>query len=328
VPLAPDPSPSPSSSPAGPQPADLRARERRGIGYGLAAYGLWGAVPLFWPLVARAGSIEILAHRIVWSFLISVVLVVVSVRHGFWTRMARRRTLLLLGSAAAIVSVNWGVYIWSVNHGHVVETALGYYINPILSILLGVVVLHERLSPLQWVSVGLAAVAVAVLTIDYGTLPWIALVLAVTFTAYGFIKNRLGAGAVDSLAVESALLTPFALVYLGWLELTGRASFGHGGWGLSLLLAATGLITLVPLLFFASAATRLPLSTLGLLQYLAPTLQFVLGISYFGESMSPGRWVGFGLVWLALIIMTTDGLLRARRSRAGVRRANAEPAAV
>jgi chloramphenicol-sensitive protein RarD len=302
-------------------------RERRGIGYGLAAYGLWGAVPLFWPLVARAGSIEILAHRIVWSFVISVVLVAVTVRKGFWTRMARRRTLLLLGSAAAIVSVNWGTYIWSVNHGHVVETALGYYINPILSILLGVVVLRERLSPLQWVSVGLAAAAVAVLTIDYGTLPWIALVLAVSFATYGFIKNRLGAGAVDSLAVESALLTPLALVYLGWLELTGRATFGHAGWGLDLLLVATGLVTLVPLLFFASAATRLPLSTLGLLQYLAPTLQFLLGISYFGESMSPGRWVGFGLVWVALLIMSTDGLLRARRQRAAVRVAEAEPAA-
>ena len=285
-------------------------------------------VPLFWPLVARAGSIEILAHRIVWSFLISVVLVAVTVRRGFWTRMARRRTLVLLGAAAAIVSVNWGTYIWSVNHGHVVETALGYYINPILSILLGVIVLRERLSPLQWTSVGLAIAAVAVLTVDYGTLPWIALVLAVSFATYGFIKNRLGAGAVDSLAVESALLTPFALVYLGWLQLSGRAAFGHFGWGLNLLLVATGLVTLVPLLFFASAASRLPLSTLGLLQYLAPTLQFLLGISYFGESMSPGRWVGFGLVWLALVIMTTDGLRRAHRSRTRTTAAEAEPAQV
>ena len=301
-------------------------REGRGVGYGLAAYGLWGVVPLFWPLVAQAGSIEILAHRVVWSFVISVVLVAVTVRRGFWTRMARRRTLVLLGFAAAIVSVNWGTYIWSVNHGHVVETALGYYINPILSILLGVIVLRERLSPLQWISVGLAVAAVAVLTIDYGTLPWIALVLAVSFATYGFIKNRLGAGAVDSLAVESALLTPLALVYLGWLQLTGRGTFGHVGWGMNLLLVATGLVTLVPLLFFAASASRLPLSTLGLLQYLAPTLQFLLGISYFGESMSPGRWVGFGLVWLALVIMTTDGLVRARRNRAQVRRADAEPA--
>ncbi|SER15308.1 EamA family transporter RarD [Microlunatus flavus] len=300
----------------------------RGIGFGLAAYGLWGAVPLFWPLVAQAGSLEILAHRIVWSFVISVVLVLFAVRRGFWTRMGNRRSLLLLGAAAAIVSVNWGTYIWSVNHGHVVETALGYYINPILSIVLGVVVLREKLSRAQWASLGLAVAAVVVLTVDYGTLPWIALVLAVSFATYGFIKNRLGAGAVDSLAVESALLTPVALVYLGFLEVTGRATFGHLGWGFSLLLVATGLVTLVPLLFFAGAATRLPLSTLGLLQYLAPTLQFVLGITYFGESMSTGRWVGFGLVWLALIVMTADGLLRARRNRATSRQAQAEPAAV
>ena len=301
---------------------------RRGVAYGLAAYGLWGAVPLFWPLVARAGSIEILAHRIVWSFVISLVLVVAVVRRGFWTRMGNRRTLLLLGAAAAIVSVNWGTYIWSVNHGHVVETALGYYINPILSIVLGVVVLREKLSRAQWVSLGLAVAAVVVLTVDYGTLPWIALVLAVSFATYGFVKNRLGAGAVDSLAVESALLTPLALVYLGWLEVTGQGTFGHLGWGFSLLLVATGLVTLVPLLFFASAATRLPLSTLGLLQYVAPTLQFLLGITYFGESMSGGRWVGFGLVWVALVIMSTDGVRRARRNRVRTSTAEAEPAQV
>ena len=174
---------------------------------------------------------------------------------------------------------------------------------------------------------GLAAAAVAVLTIDYGSLPWIALVLAVSFATYGFIKNRLGAGAIDSLAVESALLTPFALVYLGWLEVVGRGTFGHLGSGMSLLLAATGLVTLVPLLCFTGAATRLPLSTLGLLQYLAPTLQFVLGITYFHESMSPGRWVGFGLVWLALVIMSTDGLARAHRNRTQLRQAEVEPAA-
>ena len=308
--------------------AERESDQGRGVAFGLAAYGLWGAVPLFWPLVAQAGSIEILAHRIVWSFLISVVLVLVAVRRGFWARMGNRRSLLMLGAAAAIVSVNWGTYIWSVNHGHVVETALGYYINPILSIVLGVVVLREKLSRAQWVSLGLAVAAVVVLTVDYGTLPWIALVLAVSFATYGFIKNRLGAGAVDSLAVESALLTPLALVYLGWLELSGGATFGRLGWGFSLLLVSTGLITLVPLLFFAGAATRLPLSTLGLLQYLAPTLQFILGITYFGEAMSTGRWVGFGLVWLALLVMSADGLLRARRNRSRSLAATPEPAQV
>ena len=302
-----------------------QGRARRGIAYGLAAYGLWGAVPLFWPLVARAGAIELLAHRVVWSLVISLVLVRTVVPRGLWKRVGNRRTLLMLGAAAAVVSVNWGVYIWAVNHGHVVETALGYYINPILSILVGVVALRERLSPVQWVSVGLAAVAVVVLTVDYGTLPWIALALATSFATYGVIKNRLGAGAVDSLAVESALLTPVALVYLGYLALTGAGTFGRLGWAHSLLLGATGLITIVPLLFFAAAVTRLPLSTLGLLQYLAPTLQFVLGIAYFHEAMSTGRWVGFGLVWFALVLMTVDGLRRAHAGRRA-RLRDAEPA--
>ena len=304
-------------------------RARRGIVYGLAAYGLWGAVPLFWPLVARAGSIELLAHRVVWSLVISLVLLRVAVPRGWWSRVGNPRTLIMLGAAAAVVSVNWGVYIWAVNHGHVVETALGYYINPILSILVGVVALRERLSPVQWVSVGLAAVAVIVLTVDYGTLPWVALALATSFATYGVIKNRLGAGAVDSLAVESVVLAPIALVYLGYLQITGAGTFVRLGWGHSLLLAATGLITIVPLLFFAAAVTRLPLSTLGLLQYLAPTLQFILGIAYFHEAMSTGRWVGFGLVWLALVLMTVDGLRRAHAGRrARLRDAEPQPAQI
>ncbi|MCW2809871.1 MAG: hypothetical protein JWP61_329 [Friedmanniella sp.] len=292
-----------------------RDTERRGIGYGLAAYGLWGAVPLFWPLVARAGSLELLAHRVVWSLVISVALALVVLPRGWFARMATRRTLLMLGLAAAVVSVNWGVYIWAVNHGHVVETSLGYYINPILSILVGVIVLHERMARLQWVSVGLAALAVVVLTVDYGHLPWISLVLAASFATYGVMKKQVNGGAVETLTVESALLSPVALGYLVYLHATGGNTFLALGWAHSLLLVATGLVTVVPLLFFASSATRLPLSTLGLLQYLAPTLQFLLGVLYFHESMSTGRWVGFSLVWLALLLMTADGLARAHRSR-------------
>lgn len=308
-----------------------RERERRGLGYGLAAYGLWGAVPLFWPLVARASALEILAHRVIWSMVLSLILVRTVVPRGWWSRVGDRRTLLLLGAAAAVVSVNWGVYIWAVNHDHVVEASLGYYINPILSILVGVVALRERLGPVQWVSVGLATAAVVVLTVDYGHPPWTALVLAVSFATYGVIKNRLGAGAVDSLAVESTLLAPIALAYLGYLEFTGAATFVRLGWTQSLLLTATGVVTLVPLLCFAGAATRLPLSTMGLLQYLTPTAQFMLGIGYFHEAMSTGRWAGFGLVWLALAIMSIDGLRRARRARSVRRRrsdVNPEPAQV
>ena len=283
--------------------------------YGLAAYGLWGAVPIFWPLVARAGALEILANRIIWSLGICAVLLLTVVPKGWWARIRGRRNLVMLVCAAAVVSVNWGTYIWAVNHGHVVETALGYYINPIFSILVGVIFLRESMTVAQWVAVGLAAVAVVVLTIDYGRLPWIALTLAVSFGIYGVIKKQLNAGAVESLTIESAALTPLALGYLINLATQGRLTFGHLGWAHSLLLVATGLVTVVPLLFFASAATRLPLSTLGLLQYLAPTIQFILGVGYFHESMSAGRWVGFALVWLALMIMTFSGLRTAARSR-------------
>jgi chloramphenicol-sensitive protein RarD len=293
-------------------------RQRHGVLFGLAAYGLWGLVPLFWPLVARSGALELLAHRVIWSLVIAVVLLVVTVRRGWWSRVGTRRNLTLLAVAAATVSVNWGVYIWGVNSGHVLETALGYYINPILSILVGVLVLQERLAAVQWVSVALAGAAVVVLTVDYGRLPWIALVLAASFATYGVMKKQVNAGAVETLTVESAILTPVAAAYLVTLSAQGQATFGDFGWDYSLLLAATGVVTVVPLLFFAASATRLPLSMLGLLQYVAPTLQFLLGVLYFSEQMSAGRWIGFGLVWLALMLLSGHGVARAgavRRSR-------------
>ena len=294
---------------------DHDRRRRRGIGYGIAAYGLWGAVPIFWPLVKQAGALEILAHRIIWSLVVCVLLLLTVVPRGWWARIGTRRHLPMLAAAACVVSVNWGTYIWAVNHGHVVETSLGYYINPILSILVGVIFLRERMYALQWVCVGLAALAVVILTFDYGRPPWIALTLAISFATYGVLKKRLNAGAVDTLTVESAILTPVALGYLLYLQLNGTLTFGHLGWGHSLLLMAAGIVTVVPLLFFAAAATRLPLSTLGLLQYIAPTLQFLLGVLYFGEHMSPARWIGFALVWLALVILTADGIRRARSNR-------------
>lgn len=296
-------------------------RHRRGVGYGIAAYGIWGSVPLFWPLVKQSGAIELLAHRVVWSLIICVVLLITVVRTtdaklgraGWWRRTVSRRSLILLAAAAAVVSVNWGLYIWSVNHGHVIETSLGYYINPIFSILVGVIALGERLHAVQWFCVGLAGAAMVVMTIDYGRLPWIALTLAVSFGSYGVLKKQLNAGAVETLTIESGFLTPIAVGYLIYLQTQGQLSFGHFGVGYNLLLAATGLVTVVPLLFFASAATRLPLSTLGLLQYLAPTIQFALGVLYFGESMSIGHWIGFGLVWVALVILTGFGVNRRRR---------------
>jgi chloramphenicol-sensitive protein RarD len=300
-------------------------RLRRGVAYGLAAYTLWGAVPLFWPLVARASALELLAHRVIWSLVICVLLLLTVAPKGWWTRIGNLRSLVMLAVAAAVVSINWGTYIWAVNAGHVVETSLGYYINPILSILVGVIFLRERLAPLQWVSVALAGLAVVVLTVDYGRLPWIALVLAASFATYGVLKKQVNGGAVETLTIESALLTPIALGYLVFLQSAGTLTFGHLGWSHTLLLVTTGLITVVPLLFFTAATTRLPLSTLGLLQYVAPTLQFLLGVLYFGEDMSLGRWIGFALVWLALVILTVYGLRQARLARRPAVEAVSEP---
>lgn len=299
-----------------PDPGDQRGR--RGVVYGLAAYLCWGLVPLFWPLVKRASALELLAQRVVWSLVIAVILLLATVPRGWWGRIASPRKLVMLAFAAATVSVNWGVYIWGVNHGHVVETALGYYINPILSILMGVLLLGERLARVQWVAVGLAGLAVVVLSVDYGHPPWISLTLAVSFATYGLLKKKINAGAVETLTLESAFLLLPALAYLIYLQLHGKLTFGHLGLTHSLLLAATGLVTAVPLLFFAAASTRVPLSTLGLIQYVAPTAQFLLGVWYFAEVMSPARWIGFGCVWVALMLLTGAGIVSssaARRSR-------------
>lgn len=289
-------------------------RHRRGIAYALAAYGLWGLVPLYWPLMAAASPLEILAHRIVWSLVLAALLLLVLRKRGWWRSVATPRILGLLALAASMIALNWGLYIWAVNSGHVVEAALGYYINPIVSVLLGVLVLRERMVAGQWVAIGLAAIAVVVLAVDYGHLPWVALILAVSFGLYGLLKKQVNSGALETMTVESAVLTPIAVGYLVWLQATGSLVYGHQDTGLSLLLVSTGLVTLTPLLLFAAAATRLPLSTVGLLQYLTPTAQFLLGVFYFGETMSPARWIGFSLVWTALIVLTVVGLRSARRS--------------
>lgn len=290
-----------------------RDRNRRGLLYGFGAYGLWGLVPLFWPLVKPAGSLEILASRVVWSLVFAAVLIVFVVPRGWWHRIASRRNLLLLAAAAAVVSVNWGVYIWAVNHDHVTEAALGYYINPIVSIMIGVLVLGERLARWQWIAVGIALIGVVLLSVEVGRPPWIALTLAFSFATYGLLKKRVNGGAVETLTIESGFLFLPALGYLIFLQTRDQLSFTQFGIGHSLLLIAAGLVTLIPLLLFSAAATRLPLSVIGLLQYVTPTAQFLLGVLYFHEQISTGRWFGFALVWLALILLTVGALIRARR---------------
>ncbi|MFF2353073.1 EamA family transporter RarD [Kitasatospora sp. NPDC058115] len=305
-----------------------------GLWYGFAAYGMWGLFPLFWPLLEPSAADDILANRMVWS-LVAVVLLLVVQRHWGWIRPLLRqpRRLAMLGAAATVISVNWGVYIWAVNAGHVVETSLGYFINPLVTIGFGVLVLKERLRTAQWVAVGIGALAVAVLTVGYGRLPWIALTLALSFATYGLLKKTVGLSGLESLAAESAFMFPFALGYLVVLQVSGRGTFGHAvageyGWGHTGLLMLSGVITAVPLLFFGAAAVRVPLSVLGLLQYLAPVFQFLIGIAVFHESMPPARWAGFALVWAALAVLTWDALRRVRADRAAVRaRTAAAPAA-
>jgi len=288
---------------------------RRGFLLGVAAYALWGAFPLYWPLLEPAGAVEIIAHRIVWSLVTMGVLVVALGRRASFRRMASdRRVVRLLVFAACVITVNWTTYIWGVNNGHVVETSLGYFVNPLVTVLMGVFILGERLRPWQWVAMGVAGSAVLVLTLDYGRLPWVALVLAFSFGSYGLCKKQAGAPAVESLSFETMVIAPVALSYLVWIGMTGQSNFTSHGAGHAVLFATTGIVTAVPLICFGAAATRVPMVTLGLLQYLAPILQFALGVLYFHEDMPAGRWVGFVLVWVALMIFTAESLRHRRRT--------------
>ncbi|MFE6976529.1 EamA family transporter RarD [Streptomyces sp. NPDC057682] len=301
--------------------------QRAGLLSGFAAYGIWGVVPLFWPLLKPAGAVEILAHRMVWSLAVVGVGLLVLRRWAWIGALLRQpRKLGLLTVAAATITVNWGLYIWSVNNGHVVEASLGYFINPLVTIAMGVLLLGERLRPVQWVAVGTGAAAVLVLAIGYGRPPWISLALAFSFATYGLIKKKVDMGGLESLTAETAVLFVPALGYLLWLGAAGESSFAAEGVGHAALLAATGLVTAIPLILFGAAAIRVPLSTLGLLQYLAPVFQFGLGILYFHEEMPPERWAGFGLVWVALALLTWDALRTSRRTRARAEAARAEAA--
>jgi chloramphenicol-sensitive protein RarD len=282
---------------------------RRGLLFGIAAYVMWGAFPIYWPLLEPAGAFEILAHRILWSCLTMGIVVVTLRRTGQFRDILRnRRVRTLLTVAALVITVNWATYIWGVNNGKVVETSLGYFINPLVTVLMGVFILHERLRPLQWVAMGIASGAVAVLSLDYGRLPYVALILAFSFGSYGLCKKTANVGATESLAFETAVLAPFAAIYVGYLVASGGSNFAAHGPGHVLLFVSTGIVTAIPLICFGAAATRVSMVTLGLLQYLAPILQFALGVLYFHEDMPAGRWAGFVLVWIALVIFTVEAV--------------------
>lgn len=289
-----------------------------GIAFAVVAYLLWGFLPVLFFALRDSGPVEIVSWRIVLSLVFCALLITVT---RSWPKLIAilrdRRTVLTLGLAAVFIVVNWTVYVFASVSGHVVEASLGYFTNPIVTVLLGVIVLRERLRPLQWVALGVSAVSVLVIAIGYGAFPWIALTLAFSFGLYGLVKKRVGpsADAVSGLTIETAVLAPVAGIVLIVLASTSGLSLGALGPTHAVLMLSLGVATAVPLILFAAAARRLPLIYLGLAQYIAPILQLIVGVVFLHEAMPAERWVGFGIVWLALIILTVDMFLHANRAR-------------
>ncbi|MEO6019569.1 MAG: EamA family transporter RarD [Knoellia sp.] len=305
------------------------ARElRRGTIFAFLAYGIWGLFPLYFHALEPSGAFEILAHRILWTLLFCAV--VLLVRRDFaWVSTVVRRPKLLGGLtlAALLIAVNWVVYVLAVITGRTYAAALGYFLNPIVTVGLGVFVLRERLRPMQWAAVSVGAVAAVYLTVAGGEFPWIAVSLAFSFAFYGLVKKKVGASldAMHSLTVETLVLSPVAVGVLLWLGVKGTTTFGgHGATHTSLLVAA-GVVTAIPLLFFAAAARRIPLVTIGLIQFLTPMLQLLIGVVLLDEHVTPALWVGFGIVWIALLLLTIDSLRHGRTTRRNNRAAAADP---
>lgn len=274
---------------------------------------MWGLFPLYFALLDAVTPLEIIAHRVIWSLVF--LLVIIAIARQWSTLRIDRRTLVILSIAAVFLSINWLTYVYAISINEVAQASLGYFINPLVSVGLGVVILSEKLRRAQWWAVGIAVIAVVILTVGYGQLPWIALTLAFSFGIYGLLKKQANVGAVPSLLWETLVLAPVALAYLGFLEVRGEAAFAIDGWDISFLLILLGPITALPLLAFGAAATRIPLSTLGVIQYVTPVVQFILAVTVFAEVMTPLRWVGFALVWVALVIVTVD-MTRSARARA------------
>ncbi|MGE2737559.1 EamA family transporter RarD [Mycolicibacterium vaccae] len=295
---------------------------RSGLLFGVGAYGMWGLFPAFFPLLKPAGAVEVLAHRIIWSFLLMVVVVALVRRMGDLRRITRREWLLLT-AAAALISVNWLIYVYAVNNGHVVDAALGYFINPLVSIALGLLIFRESLNRWQLGALVIAVLAVVVLTVNVGEPPLVGLGLAFSFGLYGAVKKLVTTDPRVSVGVEAGLATPFALAYVIVLQITGHATFTAYGGGHAALMVLSGVLTALPLLCFAAAAQRLPLVTLGLLFYMTPAMQLTWGVFVGHEPMPPARWVGFALIWAALLLFTVDAVRRARTDRRTARAADA-----
>jgi chloramphenicol-sensitive protein RarD len=292
-------------------------RRRSGLLFGAGAYGMWGVFPAFFPLLKPAGAFEILAHRVVWSFAVMVI-VIAAARRFSDVRALSARTWMLLACASILIAVNWAIYIYAVNNGHVVDAALGYFINPLVTVALGLVIFKERLNRVQFVALSIAVVAVVVLTVEIGSPPVIGLGLAFSFGLYGVVKKVVPADPRVSVGVEAGLSTPLALAYLMVLQATGHGTFTDHGAGHVVLMILSGVVTALPLLFFAAAAQRLPMVTMGLLFYLTPAMQMSWGVFVGHEPMPVGRWLGFALIWLALLVFSGDALRRTRVDRAAL----------
>ncbi|HUG33481.1 MAG TPA: EamA family transporter RarD [Anaerolineales bacterium] len=285
---------------------------RKGMLSGIAAYVLWGFFPIYWKWLQDVPALQLLGHRIVWSFLLLLAVILVTRQWNDFRSQFNAQTFRVYLFAAILIGVNWLTYVWAVNAGFIVETSLGYFINPLLSVLMGVIFLRERLRVAQWIPVALAAIGVAHLTFVHGRLPWIALLLAFTFGFYGLTKKLAPLGSVFGLTLETGILFLPALVYLGWVQADNTAAFLHSGITADVLMIGAGLVTTVPLLMFASAAKQIPLTMIGILQYLAPTIQFLIGVFVYRESFDASRLIGFGLVWLALVIFWVENFLSNR----------------
>jgi chloramphenicol-sensitive protein RarD len=293
--------------------SSVKSEKSLGLIFGLSAYVFWGLFPLFWPLLKPATPYEIVAHRALWTFIFCMIVLAFSKKlRAMFARLRDIRILLGLTLTSILISINWIVYIWATNNGHVVEASLGYYINPLVMIAFGVILLKEKMRRGQWIAVGIASVGVAVLTIDYGRLPWVALGLAFSWGSYGVVKKVLDLGALEGLTIETMIsLLPY-VTFLLILENSGKAQFGKD-LGLTLLLISAGIVTAVPLLLFNGSTTRLPYTVIGLLQYITPTIQFAIGVWINHEAMSTARWVGFLIIWCALVTLAFD-LLRSSRA--------------
>ncbi len=286
-----------------------------GILYALATYIMWGLFPIYWKQLHHISAAQLIAHRIFWSLLMLLAVILVT---GQWKKLRAKvdaRTLKWHGAAAFLLGINWLTYVWAVNNGYIVESSLGYFINPLFSVFLGMVFLKERLRSLQWVPISLATVGVVYLTYVYGRLPWIALVLAITFGIYGLLKKQSSLGSLYGLTLETGIMLLPALGYLTYIGMQGEAAFLTSGTKTDLFLIGAGLVTAVPLLTFAKAAQSIPLTMIGIMQYIAPTGQFLIGVLLYKEEFTTSQAIGFGIIWFALILFWTEGWLTSRRKR-------------